>query len=61
VTSAQSVKRSSGLSGFENSSSGSNVRGEKESVSGSSTGSIESGSACGLPPTSYTIGNGSPQ
>ena len=39
-TSTQPVRRSSGLSGSENSSSGSNVRGEKLSVSGSVSGSI---------------------
>ena len=50
-SSSTSVHQSSadraGSPGSENSSSGSNVRGEKLSVSGSTTGSIVSGSACG--------------
>ena len=51
-TSTQSSTRSSGLSGSENSSSGSNVRGEKLSVSGSSSGSMSSGSSAGWPSAS---------
>ena len=56
-----SGKRSNGLSGLLIASSGSNRRGENCSVSGSTTGNIESGSACALPSVSYTMGNGSPQ
>src|SRR4051794_783214 len=59
-TSAHHSSRSSGDSGSLNSSSGSNVRGENESVSGNTTGSISSGRPIG-PNSSYTIGNGSPQ
>ena len=60
-TSTQSFLRDSGVSGSLSASFGSKVRGEKSSTSGSTTGSIESGSATGRPVSSYTIGNGSPQ
>ena len=60
-TSTHSLARDSGVSGEVLASSGSNVFGEKSSTSGSSSGSIDSGSATGRPVSSYTIGNGSPQ
>ena len=47
--STQSVSRPSGGSGVESASSGGNDFGEKSSVSGSSTGSIDSGTAIGRP------------
>ena len=52
VTVTQSVSRPSGGSGIESASSGGNDFGEKSSVSGSSTGSIDSGSAIGNPVSS---------
>ena len=61
VTVTQSSSRPSGGSGVDPASSGGNDFGEKSSVSGSATGSIDSGSAIGRPVSSYTIGNGSPQ
>src|SRR6266545_307794 len=53
--------RDKGGAGRLSPSPGSWTAGVKSASSGSSTGSIDSGSAIGRPCSSYTIGNGSPQ
>ena len=52
MTLTQSVSRDSGGSGSDVASSGANAFGVKSSVSGSSTGSIDSGTAIGRPVSS---------